>query len=222
MVLVADDPRAEIRKALAAWDLTPAWLARRIKESKQNVTNWLGSTSPSDSSIWDKMLDALPQHIVGEQTPTDSRTLMEIPMAGEVPAGTWGDPLESSERVSVDPKYAEENGRFLCKIVGDCCYPALHQGDTTVWQTDKTPPYGVIVLAQRSSGHECTVKELVFDQEARRARLMPINPQYEEADDFDGWYVVARLVGVIRNVDGLEKSWYIRQGIRARHLIDGS
>jgi hypothetical protein len=144
-----------------------------------------------------------------------------VPMryAGIVPASTeWGDPLVSEELIEVDGKYVNAK-RFAATVAGDSCYPALHRGDLTIWESDPNASYGLIVLAQRKGDHGCTVKELVYDNEAGRSRLHPINPDYEDPDDGDGWGVIARLVAVVRQSDGPEKSWIYPKGLRVRHLV---
>lgn len=138
-----------------------------------------------------------------------------IPYAGEVPAGEWGDPLASEEFLEVEVKF-EHSRRFAAKVVGDSCYPALQQGDVTIWHQDMNPPYGAIVLAQRKGDHGCTVKELRYED--GRPVLHPVNPAYGEPADGDGWGVIARLVGVIRKVDGLERTWFLADGVRVKHL----
>lgn len=219
--VASNDPRSEVLRRLQAWDLTPAWLARRINESKQAVSLWLQGTSPRDPEMWDKMLEAIPSEnpVVGAPLiPVGFQTAM-LPMAGNVPCGDWGDPLASEEFIELDVKYEVIGKRYATRVVGDSCYPALQQGDIAVWHYDLNPAYGLIVLAQRKGDHFCTVKELTYDSEQKRNRLLPINPAHEEPDDMDGWGVIARLVAVVRNVDGMEASWYLPSGLRSRHLV---
>ncbi|RYD70850.1 MAG: S24 family peptidase [Verrucomicrobiaceae bacterium] len=137
--------------------------------------------------------------------------------AGEVPASEWGEPLQSEIPIEMETKFDAE-GRYVCRVVGDSCYPALIPGDLTVWQRDKNPAYGVIVIAEQRNGSACTVKRLAYDADAGRSRLEPINPRYDSPSDGDGWDVIARLVGVVRNSDGPERTWYWAPGLRPRHL----
>jgi transcriptional regulator with XRE-family HTH domain len=142
-----------------------------------------------------------------------------IKYAGVVPCSSkWGDPLTSEESRPIEAKFSGFD-RFLCKVSGDSCWPALQQGDLTIWEADKQPPYGVIVIAQQSTDGGCTVKELAYDRELHRPRLMPVNPMTDEPEDGDGWYIAARLVGVIRTTDGPEKTWYWPAGLRPSHLL---
>lgn len=138
-----------------------------------------------------------------------------IPYAGEVPAGEWGDPLASEEFLEVEVKF-EHPRRFAAKVVGDSCYPALQQGDVTIWHYDTNPPYGSIVIAQQRDDHGCTVKELLYED--GRPILHPINPTCGAPQDGVGWGVIARLVGVLRKVDGLEKTMYMADGLRVKHF----
>jgi len=140
-------------------------------------------------------------------------SLGTMPFAGEVPAGEWGDPLASEEFIEVEVKY-EHPKRFAAKVVGDSCYPALRQGDITIWHQDMSPPYGVIVLAQRKGDHGCTVKELQYEE--GRPVLMPINPKIDCPPDGEGWGVIARLIGVIRQDELGELTWYAPHGIRPK------
>src|SRR5437764_828551 len=59
-----------------------------------------------------------------------------IRYAGVVPCATeWGDPLSGDEFRPIDYKFAAKN-RFLCRVEGDSCSPALMPGDLTVWEID--------------------------------------------------------------------------------------
>lgn len=145
--------------------------------------------------------------------------LVKMRFAGNVPTSEdWGDPLSSTEFIELDVKY-EHQKRFVAKVVGTSCWPALQQGDITVWHHDNDPPYGLIVLAQRKEDHGCTVKQLVWDNAEKRPVLKPVNPDCASPQDGEGWGIVARLVAVIRKTDGPERTWYLAEGIRADHLV---
>ena len=137
--------------------------------------------------------------------------------AGEVPAGDWGDPLASEDFIEVDPALFHSK-RYAAKVVGPSCYPALHPGDLVIWHHDESPPYGMLVLAQRKEDHACTVKVLDWDAETNQPILRPVNPDHEPAGAEGGWVAIARLVAVLRKIDGLELRWYLPEGIRPRHL----
>ena len=52
-----------------------------------------------------------------------------IKYAGVVPCSTeWGDPLSGDDFRPIDYKFAAKN-RFLCRVEGDSCAPALQPGD---------------------------------------------------------------------------------------------
>ena len=136
--------------------------------------------------------------------------------AGSVPCSSeWGPPLESTEYIEVSPQFGHPD-RYAARVVGDSCYPALQPGDLTVWHSDPSPPYGCIVLAQRKGDHGCTVKQLAHD--GTRPHLKPVNPQYDEPDDGEGWGVIARLVGVERSSEAPTRTWYWEAGLRPEHL----
>lgn len=140
-----------------------------------------------------------------------------IRYAGEVPAGNWGDPLESEEFVDSDPALFHSQ-RYVTGVNGLSMYPILCPGDTLYWHYDRNPKLGVIVLAEQTAERECTVKVLDFDDDNRRPSLKAINPDYSEIDEGNGWEVVARLVAVLRVIEGLERRWYLPEGLRPKHL----
>ena len=63
----------------------------------------------------------------------------------------------------------------------------------------------------------CTVKELRVIN--GRTSLTPVNPDYEEPFDPEGWKVRAKLVGVLSSAEGPEETWYSAQGLRADYLV---
>lgn len=138
--------------------------------------------------------------------------------AGVVPCSSeWGDPLESTEYIEVSPQFGHPD-RYAAKVVGVSCWPALQPGDITIWHRDLSPPFGVIVLAQRKPDHCCTVKRLVYDEKGARPRLEPINPASSEPEDGEGWGVIARLVGVERGSEAPSRTWFWEPGLRPEHL----
>jgi len=140
-----------------------------------------------------------------------------IRYAGVVPCSTeWGDPLSGEDFRPIDYKFAGKN-RFLCRVEGDSCSPALRPGDLTVWEIDGGPSYGVIVLAQREEDHGCTVKQYLEGESPTEPLLRPMNPKYRSPKNEGGWRVVARLVGVIRE-DKPERTWFWSPGITPEML----
>jgi len=139
--------------------------------------------------------------------------------AGETPCSTnWGDPLSGGEDIEVDARFAGRD-RFVTRFVNDSCYPALKEGDLGIWERDNRPNFGVIVLAQRKGDHACTAKMLAVDTKTLTPKLLPINPQTEPPSNGEGWGAIARLVGVIRDEDGLEQTWHRPSGLRPKDLI---
>lgn len=191
-------PTSAIRRIAEAWGLPLAWF-------------FDGQDTPPPYG-------ALPV----ESTVDRPRTLASyspllIRFAGIVPAGSdWGDPLASEEMIEVDAKF-ESPKRFAAQVAGNSCWPALVQGDLTIWHSDEAPAPGLIVLAQNTEGG-CTVKELALDENGLM-RLVPINTDTHPPPDGDGWKPIARLVGVIRDAgDGIERTWYNPRGLRADGL----
>lgn len=215
------------------------WLAKELGIAKQNVYKWLSDTMPRDDSVFDRMLQIIPpppQYAPPPQpTPTQvaetkaagdldrprwlvSYQPLQMRFAGVVPASSdWGDPLASEEMIEVDARY-EHPKRFAAQLVGSSCWPALHQGDLTIWHSDEAPASGLIILAQNLPEHECTVKQLRLDDQGQ-AQLIPVNPNEKAPPIGDaGWYPIARLVAVIRASGRVEKTWYNSAGLRAEDL----
>lgn len=219
---MARHPLAEkLEQALEASGKNVNWLAKVVGIPRQSIYKWIaGDTSPRDDSVWDRLLKAVPPPILSHlDRPRFIATYQPLQMrfAGIVPASDdWGDPLAAEEFVEVDARYASPK-RFAAQLVGDSCWPALHQGDLTIWHVDPAPGSGLIVLAQRLPDFGCTVKQLKLD-DSGRPLLVPINSSYNAPPDGDGWSVLARLVAVIRR-DRVEKSWYEASGLRPEDLV---
>jgi hypothetical protein len=220
-------PRTEeaerLIRLLAERDLSQSWLARRLGISPQRLNLYInGQRQPSDARFWARAEDQVRSPIIVPTVVDRPRipvTYDPQPMryAGEVPAGDWGDPLASEDFIDVDPAIFHSK-RYAAKVVGPSCYPALHPGDLVIWHHDESPPYGMLVLAQRKEDHACTVKVLDWDADLGQPVLRPVNPDHEPPDAPNGWVAVARLVAVIRKMDGLELRWFLPEGIRPRHL----
>jgi len=215
-------------RLLSERDLSQSWLARRLGISPQRLNLYVnGQRQPTDDRFWEKAEAVITSGATA--TPAASASIRDRPRipvtfepqpmryAGEVPAGDWGDPLASEDFIEVDPALFHSK-RYAAKVVGPSCYPALHPGDLVIWHHDESPPYGMLVLAQRKEDHACTVKVLDWDAEANQPVLRPVNPDHEPAGSEGGWVAIARLVAVIRKIDGLEMRWYLPEGIRPRHL----
>lgn len=205
-----------------------SWLAEQLGVSQARLSNWETGKHDPPADVVKKAAEVLGVDekyfdqgeaiaILGNPLYPVGFPMVKMPYAGVVPAGDWGDPLATEDFIEVDVRY-EHRRRFAARVVGDSCYPALLQGDLTIWQEDTSPAYGLIVLAQRKNDHACTVKELDYDSVAGRPVLSPINSKHENPPDGDGWGAVARLVAVVRVVDGLERTWFLPSGLRKRHL----
>lgn len=142
-----------------------------------------------------------------------------LKMAGTVPAGgAWGDPLESEFYELMDAKF-DGPKRFVAKVRGDSCYPALQQGDLAVWEVDDLPRYGTIVLVESLPDYGVTVKELVGGADGRPT-LRQVNPRADVPPLDRDWKITARLVGVERRQPGMpEITLYDPGGLTVRQLI---
>ncbi len=221
-----------ILQLLDEQDRSMSWLGKAVGATRQSVQQWLTEgASPRDPDVLDRMVEALQGSRLRDSIVTKrllaeldrpwnpiGRPSSQIRFAGEVPCSSdWGDPLAAEEFIEVEVQF-EGSKRFSATVVGDSCYPALLPGDSTIWHADFSPPYGLIVLAQRKGDHGCTVKQLEYDADQGRPRLHPVNKAHGEPEDGEGWGVIARLVAVIRQEDGLKKTWYLPTGLRPRHL----
>ncbi|HXH62099.1 MAG TPA: S24 family peptidase [Fimbriimonadaceae bacterium] len=202
-------------------DRSMSWLAKEVGASRQSVQQWLSEgIVPRDPQVFDRMLRALRGSVVSHEPliVREHRLDGSLPFAGVVPCGPeWGDPLSATGSVAIESSYVHSD-RFAARVVGHSCYPALLPGDLTVWHVDSSPPYGLIVLAERDGDHGCTVKVLEYDSGVGRSVLKPVNTDQASPPDGEGWSVIARLVAVVRIIDGLRRTWYLEHGIRPRHL----
>ena len=215
--------RELIRDALKRQDRSYNWLASKVKAvhaTKQNVAGWLREDepiNPRNPLVFQDMLQALGIDVSDPRIPIGFKT-PKVRMAGNVPAGDWGDPLASEEFIEVADTRFEHPKRFAAYVVGNSCYPYLQPGDLTIWHFDQDPPYLSFVLAQRKGDHGCTVKELRWDEKLNRPVLHAPNPEYGLPDDGEGWGVIARLVGVQFGYEGTSLTAYEEKGINKRKL----
>jgi transcriptional regulator with XRE-family HTH domain len=223
---------------------SPPWSQYDLEEksgvSRSKISQWeIDRTEPKESDLrkvakalgiaeewfYDGLDNAVPLPSESKKQP---EPLLSDPMgvfsygyrnlryAGVVPCGEWGDPLDSEEMIPISAEL-EHPKRYAATVAGDSCYPALRQGDLTIWHYDLAPASGLIVLAQRKGDHGCTVKQLRIN-DLGEPHLVPINPKYEEPTNGDGWGTIARLVAVIRD-DGRIKHYFIQlSGLKPEDL----
>lgn len=211
--------RVWLRKIRHEYELTQEGLADKLGVSRSLIGMWeTGTVHMRKLSVLFPAVQP-PKPANPLATPGFPVSFGKVKMiyAGTVPASNWGDPLDSDIPIEVDAKFDKRN-RFVCTVTGDSCYPCLKQGDKTIWEADRTPPYGTIIVAQRRGDAAVTVKQLDYDEELGKPVLRPINPAYDAPSDAEGWDAIARLVGVEREGDGPEKTWYWAAGLRPHHL----
>jgi hypothetical protein len=215
--------RLEIRRELERQERSYSWLASKItvtKASKQNVADWLSKENPRtprDVRVFGDMATALGIELTTPKIAVGFAPL-KVRLAGNVPAGDWGDPLASDEFIDVTDTRFEHPRRFAAHVVGTSCYPFLQPGDLTIWHLDPDPNYQVFVLAQRKGDHGCTVKELLRDEKNQRPILHSPNPAHDDPEDGSGWGVIARLVGVQFQHDGANLTVFEQTGVTKRKL----
>jgi transcriptional regulator with XRE-family HTH domain len=218
-----------LRRVRLSNELEQDELAAIIKKSRSTVNMMERGDRTVRADVVAAILEAYPDSptppLGGDIAPTGtmsskSTTIRwELPYAGIVPCSSdWGDPLEGAEMKPIDPDFTGPN-RFICRVAGSSCYPALQEGDITVWESDKDPDFGVIVLAQRLPDSACTVKQLAWDDSRARPILRPVNTDHEAPDDGEGWEATARLIGVIRRDGGTKRTWLNEDGLRPANLI---
>lgn len=157
------------------------------------------------------------KQIISEPLGIYSFGYRNLKYAGVVPCGNWGDPLDSEEMIPISAEL-EHHKRFAATVTGDSCFPSLKQGDLTIWHVDPAPSTGLIVLAEQKGDRRCTVKQLRIDDHGQ-PHLKPINPDYDEPENGEGWEVIARLVAVIRQGDRIKQTFARNEGIRPEDLL---
>lgn len=211
-----------VEEAAIVLDLPRDWLYNRLN-GRTRITGVDHALFVQKAKVAFKVSDHLVKELIAEYGLLGSPKIpvgfpmVQMRFAGEVPTGDWGDPLSSEEFIEVEAQF-EHPRRFAAKVVGDSCYPALQPGDVTIWHSDLSPRFNLIVIAQRKGDHACTVKQLVYDAEEGRPRLKPVNPAHDSPNDGDGWGVIARLVAVLRTQDGIKKTWFGEDGLRPDNL----
>lgn len=206
-----------------------AWLGKAIGASRQSVQQWLTEgANPRNPDIYDTMFDVLQMANLRDSIVQDTLSETEpggqqkLKYAGVVPRFEgWINPFEARETTELGLKFLGHN-RFATKVVGDSGYDALLPGDLAVWQGDTDPTYGLIVLAQNLNASRCAIKLIEYDKITAKPSLSPVNSGQASSPEEETWTVIARLVGIVRNTDGLKKSWLLESGLRPRHLQEHS
>ncbi len=140
----------------------------------------------------------------------------ELPYEGVLPSSGASQP--EPEMKPIDARFTGED-RFIRRIAGLSAYPALREGDVAVWKRDPEPNYGVIVLAQRESDRAQVARLYAFDDQRQEAVCLPLNPETPATPEGEAWKPIARLIGLIRQSDGPERTWLWEPGLRPEHIL---
>lgn len=147
----------------------------------------------------------------------DSRIFV-LPYGGVIPSTAQ---QEASTMRPIEKRFTGE-GRFLRQIAGNTASPFLRERDTTVWQADRSPKHGLIVLARRLSDGRQMARLLAFDDTKAVDVFRQLEPSADPTTDDEQWEPIARLVGVIRQTDGPERTWFWEPGLTPEHLMEGT
>jgi len=236
MCTVSDAPASDILekmsnapdlgKALRAWRqqnrLSQSDVATALKMTRGGYANYESGVAVPPyrmdqlralGFIWDDVRDP-----VGAPSLPVTYPAHRMRYAGDLPAGDWADPLEAETFVDVDASLYKSN-RFCCNVIGSSCYPALQPEDFTVWESNRNPGFGKIVIASRTEDGAATIKQLAWDPAEGVPYLKAINPAHENASA-SGWEVIAMLVAVVwEERDGGAIQFVRSDGIRPEQLI---
>ena len=119
--------------------------------------------------------------------------LPQLPLLGQVPAGSPAEALESAEeRFGLDSSLARR-ADYLLRVKGDSMAPEILEGDLVLVKQAPEAEDGALVIAHVGED-EATVKRL--RRKAGRAWLEPANPAYRPITR--EFKVVGLVVGLVR------------------------
>lgn len=202
-----------LRRARKSRDWTQAQMAEAAGIKRTTYANYeAGLSNPPESVIARLMSSGIqpPSEVSNPMHPYPS-VLVPIPEGPPVPCSDWSDPLDADyeDFIEVDPMFAGK-GRFACRVAGDSMYDLLEQGDLCIWQADKLPKLGTVVIA-RNAMKEATCAQLKHDGE--QFILHKLNPRYPDVVS-DHWECLGYLVGIIRTVGSKRVMVFDPNGIR--------
>lgn len=134
-----------------------------------------------------------------------------VPFIGLVSAdtkATWDSPNESDTLEFVPGKMGDGKGRFAARVESDCMYPFLHPDDIVVFQQDRIPKIGRVVLFRNHDGL-ITIKQLKHN--GSNFMLHALNPLLD--DILAEGSVVGYLVGIVRRTGQREWTDYDPTGL---------
>ena len=189
----------KVLKALAERDLSVAWAARQIGESRQVVHNWLkGIKSPSDPTVFDRLLDAIEGTVVRDPRMAYNAAvvLVEVPLSAVGAAGGWT-VSQGRETVNLPAQLAASDYRAV-QIDGNSMLPYLLPGDIAVFRIWAVPKVGFVNAV--SCDGQVLIKTVALKDGAMVLRSFnPLEPDVPA----DGCIALGFLVGHYRD-DGVE------------------
>lgn len=211
-VLLASRQAEKVLKALEERDLTVAWAARQIGESRQVVWNWLnGYKNPTDPNVYDRLLAAIEGQTARV---SEARAVYGAPAATvKVPvytvgsAGEWPQ-AEATEEVELPVQFFYPDYRPVL-IDGFSMAPHILPGDIAVFREWKVPKVGFVNACSRDGNLYVKLVDLLDGQ----ISLVSFNPEAAPIDP-DQVQALGYLVGLFRD-DGTESFYrHNRGGLR--------
>lgn len=158
--------------------LTLLQVAQAVGVSEATVSRWesgdIANMKRNHIAALAKILRLRPSVLVGIN---DDETSAQIPVLGNVPAGT---PVEAVQDIidyeDIPAEWAKKGVYFGLKIKGDSMLPRICEGDVVIVQKTAVVKNGDIVIAL-VNGYEATCKKYKKTEEG--VMLLPLNQDYE-------------------------------------------
>lgn len=158
-----------------------AWRSR-------NTLDWpkiIEASGQADISLDWLLLDISPPDPILQQVGRMHRGGGGIPVVSHIEAGLmslYEVERYAEEHIPITQETLARTGESLfgLRLVGDSMYPYMQEGDVAICSPVRTPEVGHDVAFYRQSTGESTVKRLnALDRKRHRARLLPLNPDYD-------------------------------------------
>lgn len=214
---MAQDRREHIRRLLDEADLTVSWLARRVGINKATLHTYISGTSePTDSTIWSRLEHAIPSDLVSNAAIHRAGQDIVLKHNGHVPASEWPVGDNIAEAV-VQNLVLAKVGRFSTSIIGYSYSPLLMPQDIAIWETDAAPTSDILTLSKDKNAGSVTVMVSCYCNRSQQWELQPISASQGVSDDNE-WVPLAKLVAVVRIVEGLKVHISSDNGVTASSL----